>query len=184
MDNKAIETITEKIEATVAEILKTGNSAQKLYLRVRPNGDVDVDEETSWCCSSDEYYKRVPHTLSLEILRGTRDYSDLSENEIEECADLADEAAHEIVQDWEVNIREWVEAGNLQNVITAQMIIDAITKGLAAGAADDWDSPEFAEARRLTREAGCEWDFASWEETAFTLLNHGKLGGVELPAAE
>ena len=109
-------TLTETITDALTEILKTGNSTPKVYLRVRPNGTVDVSEETSWCCSPDEYYKRVPHTLSLEILAGTRDYSSLSESEIEECANNAAEAAEEIVANWEPDITAWVAAGNLEGV--------------------------------------------------------------------
>lgn len=107
-----MKTLIENITNAVVEILKTGNSAQKVYLRVRPDGTVDVTNETSWCCSPDEYYKRVPHTLSLEVPRGTRDYSMLSEPEIEECADNAQEAAAEMVEAWQRDITEWVEAGN------------------------------------------------------------------------
>jgi flagellar biosynthesis/type III secretory pathway protein FliH len=116
MENNKTATLTETIEAAVAEILKTGNSAPKVYLRVRPNGSVDVTEETSWCCSPDEYYKRVPHTLSLEVLASTRNYSSLSEDEIEECADNATEGAEEIVAGWQHHISEWVAAGNLDGV--------------------------------------------------------------------
>jgi hypothetical protein len=110
------ETLTETIKAELVEILKTGNSAPKLYLRVRPNGTVDVAEETSWCCSPDEYYKRVPHTLSLEVYKSTRDYSGLSEIEIEQNADCADEAADQIIEGWSQSIGEWIEAGNLAEV--------------------------------------------------------------------
>ena len=104
------------ITATAADILRTGNSAPKLYLRVRPDGSVDVNEEVSWCCSPDEYYKRVPHTLSLEIERGSRDYTCLNDGEIEQCAEMADEAAEEYVRLWSREIAEWVSAGNLEGV--------------------------------------------------------------------
>ena len=117
-NNTAI--LTETIKDTVVEILKTGNSAPKLYLRSRPNGTVDVSEETSWCCSPDEYYRRVPHTLSLEVLAGTRDYSSLSESGIEECADNATDAAEEIVANWEPDITAWVMAGNLEGVAATE----------------------------------------------------------------
>lgn len=113
------EAVIENIKAEVVEILRTGNSAQKLYLRLRPTGDVDVNEETNWCCSPDEYYKRVPHTLSLEIAKSTRDYSDLSEMEIEECADNADEAADDLIAGWDREIDEWIAAGNLVTNATA-----------------------------------------------------------------
>src|SRR5262249_42156336 len=103
-----------KIESIAAEILETGDSAPKLYLRVRPNGDIDVTRETSWCCSEDEYYKRVPHTLSLEIVKSTRDYSNLSEAEIEECAEYAHDAAEELMEGWKSAITEWITAGNLE----------------------------------------------------------------------
>lgn len=104
-----IETLTSKVEA----ILKTGNSAQRLYLRVRPDGAVDATEETSYCVSPDEYYKRVPHTLSLEVLKSSRDYSSLTTAEIEECADGAADAAQQIVEGWIDDIEAWIEAGNL-----------------------------------------------------------------------
>ena len=112
MDTKE-QAVRETIEAALVEILKTGNSAPKLYLRVQPDGTVQTDEQASWCCSPDEYYKRVPHTLSLEVLKFTRDYSDLSAGEIEECADCADDAAAEIMRGWEYEIAEWITAGNL-----------------------------------------------------------------------
>ena len=108
--------VIDNITAAVVEILKTGNSAQKLYLRVRPSGDVDVNEETSWCCSPDEYYKRVPHTLSIEVLQSCRDYSSLTDTEIEECADNAADAAAELVDQWEPEIDVWIGAGNLAGV--------------------------------------------------------------------
>lgn len=114
------EKLTETIKATVAEILKTGNSAQKLYLRIRPNGDVDISEETSWCCSEDEYFGRVPHTLSLEVLKSTRDYSHLSGDEVEYQADFAGECAEEIVNGWAGNIAEWIAAGNLTGANAAE----------------------------------------------------------------
>ncbi len=106
--------LTDRIQAAVAEILRTGNSAPKLYLRVRPNGDVDVCEETSWCCSPEEYYKRVPHTLSLEVLASARDYSSLTADEIEACADAANDGAYDIVQGWQPDIAAWIAAGNYQ----------------------------------------------------------------------
>ena len=113
-NNKA--TLTDTIKTAVVKILKTGNSAPKLYLRVRPNGAVHITEGTSWCCSPDEYYKRVPHTLSLEVLKSTRDYASLSEDEIEECADNAGEAADDILTCWDADIDAWISAGNLEGV--------------------------------------------------------------------
>jgi hypothetical protein len=100
------------LREAVADILKTGNSAQKLYLRIRPSGEVNVDEQASWCCSPDEYYRQVPHTLSLELLKSTRDYSDISEADIEECAEAAPAAADELVAGWMGEIEAWIEAGN------------------------------------------------------------------------
>jgi len=111
-----IAALAETIKAALIEILKTGNSAPKVYLRIRPNGTVDVSEETSWGCSPDEYYKRVPHTLSLEVLACCRDYSGLSEIEIEECADNAIEGADEILACWDADIDAWIAAGNLEGV--------------------------------------------------------------------
>jgi hypothetical protein len=105
-------TLTETIKAALVEILKTGNSAPKVYLRVRPAGTVDVSEETSWCCSPDEYYKRVPHTLSLEVLKADRDYSSLSATEVEDCVANTYEAAEEIIGQWDADIEAWIAAGN------------------------------------------------------------------------
>lgn len=104
--------LIDAIRDEVVETLTTGNSAPKLYLRVQTSGEVRVSEETSWCCSPDEYYQRVPHTLSLEILKSTRDYSSLSQEEIEQQADCAKEAAEEIVEDWMPEIEAWIAAGN------------------------------------------------------------------------
>ena len=112
--------IAATIKGALAYVLATGNSATKLYLRVRPNGTVDVAEETSHSVSEDEYNKRVPHTLSLEILKSARDYSGLDAEEIEAFADNADATAEEIVRGWEPKIREWVEAGNLQNAAAGE----------------------------------------------------------------
>ena len=109
-----------KITGTVADILRTGNSAPKLYLRVRPSGIVDVDEEVSWCCSPDEYFQRVPHTLSLEVVQGSRDYTCLDEDEFEQCAEMADEAAEDIVLGWKREIDEWIAAGNLEGVAESE----------------------------------------------------------------
>jgi hypothetical protein len=114
--NELLRTIT----AAVADILRTGNSAPKLYLRVRPNGSVDVDKEISWCCSPDEYYKRIPHTLSLEVLQGSRDYTGLDDGEIEQCANMAEEAAVDIILGWEREIDEWIAAGNLEGVAESE----------------------------------------------------------------
>lgn len=107
-----MQALTAAITDVVSEILRTGNQAPKVYIRVRPDGTVDVSEEISWCCSPDEHYKRVPHTLSLEVPRGTRDYSMLSDVEIEECADNAQESAAEIVEAWSRDITAWIEAGD------------------------------------------------------------------------
>ena len=104
------------IQSAVADVLKTGNSAPKVYIRIQPTGDVDVREETSWCCSSDEYYKRVPHTLSLEIGQGERDYSMLDDDQIEECACNAEEAAEEWVNYYLPRIDAWIAAGNFSEV--------------------------------------------------------------------
>lgn len=104
--------LCDNLTAAVADILRTGNSAPKVYLRLRPNGDIDVSEETSWCCSPEEHHKRVPHTLSLEVLASCRDYSSLSDEDIAECKEDADDAAHEIVQSWRPAIARWIEAGN------------------------------------------------------------------------
>lgn len=103
-----------RIISQVTEILSIGLSAPIVYVRVRPTGSLDVTCETSRCCSEDEYYHRVPHTLSLEILEGTRNYSDLSPDEIDECRAYARDAAEEIVVGWHKRITAWVEAGNLQ----------------------------------------------------------------------
>ncbi len=111
--------LLENIKEALVPILKTGNSAPKLYLRVRPNGTADVSEEISWCCSPAEYYKEVPHTLSLEVLKSTRDYSSLSDGEIEECADNAEEAAEDIIAAWDAYIDTWIAAGNLEQVTHA-----------------------------------------------------------------
>jgi hypothetical protein len=109
----AKETLHEAIKAALTGILKTGNSAPKLYLRVRPSGAVEINEETSWCCSPDEYYRRVPHTMSLEVHAGTRNYDELSDEEIGECADNAEDAAESILEMWQHDIDEWIAAGNL-----------------------------------------------------------------------
>lgn len=67
--------------------------------------------------------------------------------------------------------------------ITADQIIAAIERGFDAKGKDEWDAPEFEEARRLTAAAGCVWDFYGWRAT----LEHLKLsewprrlGGVTL----
>jgi hypothetical protein len=112
----AKDVVIEAITDALVGILKTGNSAPKVYLRVRPSGSVDVAEETSWCCSPDEYYHCVPHTLSLEVLQGTRDYSGCTEADIEANADCAQEAAEQIVADWDDEIQTWIDAGNLIEV--------------------------------------------------------------------
>ena len=108
-------TVVQNIKTEVVEILKTGNSAQRLYLRVQPDGSVEVSEEINWCCSPDEYYNRVPHEMSLEIAKSTRDYWALSAEEIEECADNAEEAADELAASWDHSINEWIAAGNLSD---------------------------------------------------------------------
>ena len=108
------ESVESELRNAIIKVLTTGNSAPKVYLRLRPSGNVDISEETSWCCSSDEYYKQVPHTLSLEILSGTRDYSGLSEDEIKEAANNAEAAAYDLVDSWRREIEEWIEAGNLR----------------------------------------------------------------------
>lgn len=68
-----------------------------------------------------------------------------------------------------------------KTTITAAEILAAINAGLAAKGDDtDWDAPEFAEAVRLTGEAGCVWDFDGWRQTRTTIESHGRLGGVRL----
>ncbi len=70
----------------------------------------------------------------------------------------------------------------MNNTLTAQQVIDAIDTGIRSGAAnDDWDAPQMESARRLTKEAGCVWDFDGWRETRECLTDYGKkLGGVQL----
>lgn len=70
----------------------------------------------------------------------------------------------------------------LQNTstVTAEQIIAAIGSGLAAGADEtNWEAPEFAEAVRLTGEAGCEWEFDGWKATRRALEGYRALGGVQ-----
>jgi hypothetical protein len=69
----------------------------------------------------------------------------------------------------------------------ADAIIAAIKAGLDTGADEtDWDTPEFAEAVRLTGESGMCWDFEGWRETYRLLALSGAkpgeylLGGVRL----
>lgn len=65
---------------------------------------------------------------------------------------------------------------------TRDTIVAAIRAAIAAGAdeaPEPWEHPAAAEARRLTGEAGCAWDFTSWSD-ALALAEGGKLGGVEL----
>lgn len=151
------ETVVENIKAEVVEILKTGNSAQKLYLRVRPAGNVEVNEETNWCCSPDEYYKRVPHTLSLEILKGTRDYSGLSECEIEQCADNADKAADELLAGWDHEITAWIAAGNLAAFPKAV---------IARWNAKDWDDNRMVASVYRYEDADTREEIALTEDEA------------------
>jgi hypothetical protein len=113
MTTSSTEKIIDTIKAVLVEMLKTGNSAPRVYLRVRPNGTVEVSEEVSWCCSPNEHYKRVPHTLSLEVLKSERDHSMLSDEEIEECADNAEDTVDALLKTWEHDIGEWIAAGNL-----------------------------------------------------------------------
>ena len=104
------------IESAVADFLKTGSTANKVYVRIQPDGSVVVSEETSWTCSSDEYNKRVPHELSLEIPKGSRDYSGLTCGEIDDCVDARFEAAVDLVDGWDSDIQRWIAAGNYQEV--------------------------------------------------------------------
>jgi len=67
--------------------------------------------------------------------------------------------------------------------ITADQIIAAIERGFDARGKDEWDAPEFEEARCLTAQAGCVWDFEGWRETlAHLKLSEWprRLGGVTL----
>lgn len=62
----------------------------------------------------------------------------------------------------------------------AEQVIAAITDGFAAGGVDEWEAPEFQSARDLTEQFGCSWDFYGWRSTRDSIINHGKLGGVNL----
>lgn len=56
-------------------------------------------------------------------------------------------------------------------------VIEAIEAGFAAGGKDEWDAPEFSEARELTEAIGCSWDFSGWHDTA-ACIRAGSLGGT------
>lgn len=107
---------TNIINAIMSVLRSDGSTANKVYLRIRPSGTADITEETSFCCSADEYNKCVPHALSLEIPRYERDYSGLSDNEIEDCWDNAHETAQNLLTIWQHDITRWIEAGNLTEV--------------------------------------------------------------------
>ena len=108
-----ITNLNEAIIEAVTEVLKTGSTASKVYVRIRPNGAVDTSEETGMAYSEREYFGRAPHTLSLEIGKGERDYSHLTDEQIEECQDNAREAAEQWCADRQDQIERWIEAGNL-----------------------------------------------------------------------
>ncbi len=63
-----------------------------------------------------------------------------------------------------------------------QSLILAIELGLRAGGdSDDWDDPMFSDARELTEEFGCTWDFESWKATLLAIQgDNPRLGGVDL----
>ena len=68
----------------------------------------------------------------------------------------------------------------------ADRLIAAIRGGFAAGGKDEWDAPEFGQARELTAGWGCAWDFAGWRELVNRLESEGAmgrpqvLGGIDL----
>lgn len=58
---------------------------------------------------------------------------------------------------------------------STKQILDAISAGLAVGAAnDDWDAPEMQIARDLTAQAGLVWDFSTWSHAAKS-IEEGRL---------
>jgi hypothetical protein len=59
-------------------------------------------------------------------------------------------------------------------------ILAAIKSGFAAGGVDEWDAPEFSDARKLSRDI--TWEFTGWHDTARCIEVHGKLGGERLAA--
>lgn len=69
-----------------------------------------------------------------------------------------------------------------ESSIKAADLLAAIKAGFAAGAEDDWDAPAMEQARKLTGDAGCEWDFDGWRAIAERIQLYGKitLGGTTL----
>jgi hypothetical protein len=65
----------------------------------------------------------------------------------------------------------------IEQIHDGTAILEAIEAGFAAGGKDEWDAPEFANARELTEAAGCVWDFDGWRDTA-DCIRQGCLGGT------
>lgn len=59
-------------------------------------------------------------------------------------------------------------------------LLAAIKAGFNSGGRDEWDAPEFEDARLITGYAGASWDFDGWRPILDDLRLHGKvtLGGT------
>ena len=67
-----------------------------------------------------------------------------------------------------------------------EKLTQAIRSGQQAGGDDqDWNAPEFQQARDLTEQYGCTWDFSSWDDTLHTITrDNSTLGGIDLTISE
>ena len=116
----------------------------------------------------------VPLSLTLDADNRYRWHqtADGADTEVSEATiESAIEAGEVAWRDWEFE---------LMGDVTGDQILAAIDAGFAAGGVDEWDSPEFEDARNLTEQARCVWGFMGWRDTANCIRYHHMLGGVRL----